>query len=601
MKIRKEWLFLFADAILSIIAYYIAMWLRFDGNISQFYLETLKFNMPIAAASVSLFGVIIGSYRPVLQYFGFADAFRQLLTCLCSMGTFFSFKYLMLWNISGSITIIYFGLVFAFTIGIRLCPRFAHWLLIKKSGNMQRTIIIGAGATGAMVIKRLQESIDDDLIPSIAVDDDGKKVGMRAAGIPIVGTLDEIGSLLKKYKIQVAILAIPSIESDKLTKLHQECIKAKVELKVFRNSIAIQEFIAGNRKVLKPISLEDLLFRESIKLDKDLIFQCLNEKVVLVTGGAGSIGSEICRQVLEHGCKKLIIFDINENGLFEINEELKKRYPRDKYELCLGSIRDVKRLDCVFGIYKPDLVFHAAAHKHVPMMEVNPFEAIKNNVIGSENVFHSCIKYCAEKCVLISTDKAVNPTSVMGATKRAAELLAQCLNGQGCMFTSVRFGNVLGSNGSVIPIFEKQIKVGGPVTVTHRDIERYFITIPEAVSLVMIAATMAEGGEIFVLDMGKPIRIYDLACEMIRLSGYVPEKEIKIEITGLRPGEKMYEEIFFEKEKVRKTEQEKIFVMEHQSINTEEFYSKLSYIKELSYTGTEQKRLKTELMEAIDL
>ncbi len=591
--------FIIGDIVLSIASIYFAVWLRFDGRIRVEYQDLLNLYYLIAACSIVPAGFLFGTYQSVLKYIGFVDAFRQIGAVSASAAVFFVIKYTGLLQVSGSITVIYFGIALMLTTGIRLIPRFRYFLFMRNNDGAKRTLIVGAGTTGAMVIKRLEENGEEGLYPVVAVDDDPAKLKMRVAGVYVAGSLKDIPKVAQQYKVEEAILAIPSIDTEAIIEIYHSCTDYGLKFRIFQSTVDMESYLAGDRKALKQISLEDLLFRDSVRLDKNLIFQCLKGKRILVTGGAGSIGSEICRQALANGCRQLIIYDFNENGLFGINEELKKKHEEDRFQVCLGSIRDKERLQEVFSKYRPQVVFHAAAHKHVPMMEGNPFEAVKNNIIGTENVLQSCREHQVERCILISTDKAVNPSSIMGATKRAAELLVQGLNSPQCRMAAVRFGNVLGSKGSVVPIFKKQIEEGGPITVTHQDMERYFITIPEAVSLIMVAATLAEGGEIFALDMGKPVKIDMLARELIRLSGLEPDKDIKIEYVGIRPGEKMAEEIYWDEEKVIKTVQEKLFVMRSQAIDYEAFAVSLDNVKELALRGQGEEHLKEALMAAI--
>jgi FlaA1/EpsC-like NDP-sugar epimerase len=629
MKIRRVG-FIIGDAVLSALAVYFAVWLRFEGQIAPEYSHLLGAYYLIAICTITPAGFLFGTYQSLPEYMGFVDAFRQIGAVTASAAIFFILKYTGLMQVSGSITVIYFGIALMLTTGVRLIPRFRHWLFMRSNAGAKRTIIIGAGTTGAMVIKRLEENGEEGLYPAAAVDDDPAKLNMRVAGVYVAGSLMDIPKVARQYQAEEAILAIPSIDTEAIVEIYRRCTACGLKFRIFRSAVDMESYLAGDRKALKQISLEDLLFRDSVKLDKNLIFRCLQDKRVLVTGGAGSIGSELCRQALANGCRQLVIYDFNENGLFGINEELKRTYGQggnhggsggpgergrdaannpgesqcgeQRFQACLGSIRDKDRLAEVFAKYRPQVVFHAAAHKHVPMMEGNPLEAIKNNIIGTENVLQSCIDHQAERCILISTDKAVNPTSVMGATKRAAELLVQGLNTPQCRMAAVRFGNVLGSKGSVVPIFKKQIEAGGPITVTHQDMERYFITIPEAVSLILVAATLAEGGEIFALDMGKPVKIDMLARELIRLSGLEPDKDIRIEYVGIRPGEKMAEEIYWDEEKVIRTVQEKLFVMKSQPLDYESFACHLRKVKELTLAGQDGQNgegWKEELMAAI--
>ncbi|MCL1805745.1 MAG: polysaccharide biosynthesis protein [Clostridiales bacterium] len=598
MKHRNQFFFIIIDAALSLVSIFLAVWLRFEGLIPEAYWRQLPVYYPIAAVTVVAAGLAFGTYRSVLQYMGFADAFRQTAAAVSSAAVFLIVKYTRLYPVSGSITVIYFGILLIFTIAVRLIPRFRHWLRTRNHPGARRTMVIGAGDTGAMVIKRLEESMDDSLYPVVAVDDDPAKVHMRVAGVTVAARINQIPRVARKYRVEEAILAIPSLDIAAITDIHHKCASAGIKLRLFRTAVDMESFIAGDERALKQIDIGDLLFRDSIRLDKELIFRCLKGKTVLVTGGAGSIGSEICRQALANGCGKLVIFDLNENGLFLINEELRLLYPGEKYELCLGDLRDEARIEQIFEAHKPQLVFHAAAHKHVPMTELNPFEAVRNNIGGTENLINACLHNRAERFILISTDKAVNPANIMGATKRVAELLVQSMKGSDCKMAAVRFGNVLGSSGSVISTFQRQIERGGPLTLTHPDMERYFITIPEAVSLVMVAGTLAEGGEIFVLEMGKPVKIYDLAREMIRLSGREPDKDIKIEITGIRPGDKLTEEIVLGSEIMEQTIQEKLYVIKGEELDKDRFIKNFFGI-ELAAQGRDPDRLREALMETV--
>jgi FlaA1/EpsC-like NDP-sugar epimerase len=388
-------------------------------------------------------------------------------------------------------------------------------------------------------------------------------------------------------------VAIPSATKDELNDIFRKCLKTNLPMKFLQNFVDMKSYLQEDKTALKNVTIEDLLFRDVVENDMTAVEEFIHDHVVMVTGGAGSIGSELCRQALKYGCKLLIIYDFNENALYEIDEGLNENFAdfdKNRYKLCLGSVRDASRLREIMETYNPYVVFHAAAHKHVPMMEINPFEAIKNNVVGTMNVIESCIQSKVKKFILISTDKAVNPVNVMGASKRIAELIVKNMNGRGTELAAVRFGNVLGSNGSVIPKFKRQIAAGGPVTLTHKDMIRYFMTIPEAVSLVLTAGVFANGGEIFVLDMGRPVKIYDLAVDLIWLSGYEPNKEIQIKETGLRPGEKLYEELFLLDETVDGTSHEKIFILK--SENVKNFDIQLKNIINIATEGHDEELLR---------
>lgn len=450
-----------------------------------------------------------------------------------------------------------------------------------KNLNTKTILIYGKIENYAHLIDRIYKDYSGACKIVAILSNDRSTTGMKTGGIDIVfGGVDELETVLDRYNID-EVVAGSAVEGNELKAVYRICKENKCELKMYSDLVYLTEENFIKNSSLQDVKIEDLLGRREIKLNTTDVRNFLKGKVVFVSGGAGSIGSEICRQVLDMGCKLLIAFDINENGLFELDNELKKVYDSSRFIMKIGSIRDTKRFDYIFSKYSPNIVFHAAAHKHVPMMEGNPGEAIKNNIFGTYNVASKAVEYNVEKFILISTDKAVNPTNIMGASKRVAELEVRALNKMGeTKLAAVRFGNVLGSNGSVIPIFKKQIAAGGPVTVTHPEIERYFMTIPEAVSLVLQAGLMAKGGEVFELDMGKSMKIYDLACEMIRLSGLEPEVDIKIEFTGLRPGEKLFEELNLDTENLMKTESEKIFLCNFAEDNTD-YLEKIEHLKEI--------------------
>lgn len=566
--LHQKWFYVLADGVLAILMVYMSAILRFAGAVYPQYWIHMPSVAVVAAGTLILGGLLCGTYNSLWSYMGFDEMFRQLGAACVSTLVLFIIKLVGAVPISGSMIVIYCILVFLFTTAVRGAARFRRWCDVRweiHTGKSLPAVVVGAGNAGSVVIRRLQDSPMEGFYPVALVDDDPMKIGRRISGIPVAGPVDHIAKVCEKYGAKQIVIAIPTATEDQLNHIHAMCATTKLPVKLFQNVNDIDEYFRGNRKALRDISIEDLLFRDTVKPNMTPVYEFLKEKCVLVTGGVGSIGSEICRQVLEHGCSHLVIFDIHENGLFTINEELKEKYPPTRYSLCVGSVRDQKRLAELMERFHPDIVFHAAAHKHVPMMELNPMEAIKNNVFGTKYVLEACAAYGVKRFILISTDKAVNPTNIMGATKRMAELLVQSMNGQGgCEMVAVRFGNVLGSNGSVVPTFRKQIEAGGPVTVTDKEMRRYFMTIPEAVSLVLSAGTLAMGGEIFVLDMGKPIKIYDLACSMIRLAGYEPEKDIPIKIIGLRPGEKLFEEIALDGESVDATSHEQIFVLRGQ-------------------------------------
>ncbi len=453
-------------------------------------------------------------------------------------------------------------------------------LFLSDKLKSKRTLIIGAGSLGLSLIRNIHNSSHLDYNVVGIIDDDPDKYGMRIYGVCVLGNRNDIIRICDERRIDEIIFAINSVDSLQRTEILDICSQSGRKVKILP---ATEEVLNSFDKInrIREINLDDLLERAPITLDNNLIKLDIADKVIFVTGGGGSIGSELCRQILKYSPERLVIFDIYENTTYELQNELRERYPDSQIDVLIGSVRDKKRLEEVFEKYRPDIVFHAAAHKHVPLMEDSPAEAIKNNVFGTYNTAKCAEKYGVRKFIMISTDKAVNPTNVMGATKRMCEMIIQTLQKNGkTEFVAVRFGNVLGSHGSVIPLFKKQIAEGGPVTVTHPEITRFFMTIPEATQLVLQAASYAAGGEVFVLDMGKPVKIYDLARKMINISGLVPDKDIEIKFTGLRPGEKLYEELLLSEEGIRKTTHSKIFVGKPTDMTIEDLEHKLEMLEE---------------------
>lgn len=451
-------------------------------------------------------------------------------------------------------------------------------------GAPVRTLVIGAGEAGAALVKELKGSrFLNREIPCI-IDDTPHKKGTYLMGIPIVGGREYIKDSVEKYNIDEIILAIPSMTNRQKREMLEICKECKCRVSVLPGTY---ELVKGEVTVsqLRKVDINDLLGREPVTADLEIVMQYVKGKVVLVTGGGGSIGSELCRQIADYGAKQLIILDIYENNAYDIQLELRKTHPELDLVTLIGSVRNTHRVEEIFRDYRPQIVYHAAAHKHVPLMEDSPNEAIKNNVFGTYNVAKFAEQYHTDKFILISTDKAVNPTNIMGASKRLCEMVIQSFarESRHTQFAAVRFGNVLGSNGSVIPIFRKQIEEGGPVTVTHPNIIRFFMTIPEAVSLVLQAGAYAKDGEIFVLDMGEPVKIADLAANMIKLSGLQPDIDIEIKYTGLRPGEKLYEELLMNEEGLQKTDNELIFVGKPIDFDEEKFFDELAALKEEAY------------------
>ena len=451
-------------------------------------------------------------------------------------------------------------LVLGYRILYRVYRRSLLYAPYKYAKDQERVMIVGAGSAGTMIINEMLSRRNLKLNPIVLVDDDDYKQGKRISGVKVEGKIKDIVSLSNEKEIDTILIAIPSISNESKRKRIEVCKKTNCKIKIIPG---IYEIISGKATVskIKDVELEDLLGRDQIVLDDKGITDYINNKVVLVTGAGGSIGSELCRQIAKYGPKKLVMLDIYENSIYDIQNELRADFKNLNIQVLIGSVREKDRLEEIFNMNKIEVVFHAAAHKHVPLMEESPKEAIKNNVFGTLNLVQVAEAHKVKRFVLISTDKAVNPTNIMGATKRLCEMIIQAYNSVSeTEFVAVRFGNVLGSNGSVIPLFKKQIASGGPITVTHKNITRYFMLIPEAAQLVLQAGAFAKGGEIFVLDMGEPVKIYDLAEELIKLSGFEPHEDIKIKVTGLRPGEKLYEELLMSEEGLTNTSHSKIYI-----------------------------------------
>lgn len=474
----------------------------------------------------------------------------------------------------------YYLLTFGLMTIAFLCTRFAKMVIKQLKSNQRkatiinRIMVVGAGSAATILIKELKSAGTGSEIVC-AIDDNKNKKNKYILGVPIVGGRDEISKNIEKYNVDEIVIAIPSANVETTKEIIRLCQETKKPVKILPP--VAKSLTTSLSKNIRPVNYEDLLGRDPIKVNQEGIHDFIGDKTVLVTGGGGSIGSELCRQIIQYNPKKLLIFDIYENNAYEIQMELERKYPDADISTLIGSIRDYDRMEAVFDKYRPNIVYHAAAHKHVPLMEKSPNEAIKNNCLGTLNAAKLADKYKVDNFVLISTDKAVRPTNIMGATKRICEMIVQSYArmSEHTRFAAVRFGNVLGSNGSVIPLFLRQIEAGGPVTVTHKDITRFFMTIPEAVSLVLQASLFAKGGEIFVLDMGKPVRIYELAENLIRLRGLTPNKDIMIEVVGLRPGEKLYEELLMDEEGLDKTANKMIYIGKPIKIDEETFFNKL--------------------------
>ena len=472
-------------------------------------------------------------------------------------------------------------------IGVRIVIRFFMNRIIQEKehgdGKKYNVLIIGAGYAGRDIIKSIKQTMSEKYNIIGIIDDNKSKLNCSINGVEVIGNRNQIIDICKNKNIDEIFFAISKIDKKKKKEILEICQETGKKIRILPTT----EDIIRNKNMyqnLRDVDIEDILGRDPVKLDNKKIGTLIEGKTILITGAGGSIGSELCRQIIKYNPSKMVLFDIYENNLYDIEVELKSIYKHIEIDAIVGSVRDLNKLEDVFKKYNPYLVFHAAAHKHVPLMENSPLEAIKNNVFGTYNTVNCADEYNVEKFILISTDKAVNPTNIMGATKRVCEIIVQAKNKiSKTEYAAVRFGNVLGSNGSVIPLFKKQITKGGPVTVTHKDITRFFMTIPEAVQLILQAVTYAKGGEIFVLDMGEPVKIYDLAIKMIKLLGYEPNVDIPIQITGLRPGEKLYEEILMSEEGLTATKHEKIFVAKPMCIEMEELQKKLNTLEQLQY------------------
>ena len=564
-KSRMILLFI-VDVITIIVNSYLALIVRYkmDGNtVPVEDLASVNTYLLINIVTTMIIFLLLNLYNRVWSY---ASLYEALLVCAAAIlsTAFQAFGMSLLYlTVPRSFHLFYFFFLTMTTLITRFSYRILHALQRGISKNTNRpinTMVIGAGEAGNIIITEMKTSKHLNRNVVCVIDDNPSKTGKYIRGVRIVGDRTKIKEAAKKYDVDEIMLAIPSADNKDTRDILRICNETTCKLKVLPG---VYQLINDEVSVskLREVSIEDLLGRDTVKIDIDSIAGYVRGKSVLVTGGGGSIGSELCRQIAAHNPRMLIIFDIYENNAYDIQQELKKKYPKLRLEVLIGSVRNTKRIESVMDLYRPDVVYHAAAHKHVPLMEDSPNEAIKNNVFGTYKTARAADKYGVKKFVLISTDKAVNPTNIMGASKRLCEMIIQTFSRYSkTEFVAVRFGNVLGSNGSVIPLFKKQMAAGGPVTVTHPDIIRFFMTIPEAVSLVMQAGALAHGGEIFVLDMGEPVKIADLAKNLIRLSGYTLGVDMNIEYTGLRPGEKLYEEILTKEEGLQKTANNLIYV-----------------------------------------
>ena len=617
---------MFYDALALGLSYLIALWLRFDLRYSMIerpYMEAWAAFLPFYVLfSLAVFWHL-KLYKSIWRFASYSELLRvSLATVICSV---FHIIGITLFFRRMPISYYFIGAMLQYfaVLGIRFSYRFILLIRgVRAKGIQSRIMIIGAGSAGQMLIRDIQRAREINGEVVCIIDDNQNKWGRLIDNIPVVGGRESILEAVDKFSVDQIFLAIPSATVAQRRDILQICNETNCELK---NLPGMYQLVTGQvtASAMRKVSVEDLLGRDPISVDLQEVFQFIHGKTVLVTGGGGSIGSELCRQIAAHSPKELIIFDVYENNAYSIQLELKDRFPNLKLTVLIGSVRDSRRMFQIFKEYRPEIVYHAAAHKHVPLMEDSPCESIKNNALGTYKTAYAAMVNGCKRFVLISTDKAVNPANIMGASKRLCEMIIQAFDskikagraqdipqlfthkgmenadkdGTGAVFqdihtefVAVRFGNVLGSNGSVIPIFKKQIEKGGPVTVTHPDIIRYFMTIPEAVGLVLEAGTFAKGGEIFVLDMGSPVKIDTLARNLIRLSGFKPDIDIKIEYSGLRPGEKLYEEKLMAEEGLEKTSNERIHIGKPLSFDIDAFLGKVDDLMEAAYKNKDDIR-----------
>lgn len=579
---------LIMDTMSIVIATFAAIYIRFDfqfNAIPKEYMAKFEYILPFNIGFTILFFVIWKLYKSVWRYASATEMLNIVFATCCASVAQFVLCQLTNQKMPRSYYIIYLFLLFAMTCGIRFSYRILRIINMKRTEIAQKktgnnVMLIGGGAATNAILKEAESSQFVSMNIKCIIDDNPGCHGKFLRGVPIVGGREKIADAVGQYSIDEIIFAIPSASNKVRKEILDICKETGCKL---RTLPGIYQLINGDVSVskLKEVEIEDLLGRDPIQINTEEVLNSVHNKVILVTGGGGSIGSELCRQIAAHHPKQLIILDIYENSVYEIQQELLRKYPELNQVVLIASVRNTARIEKIFETYRPDIVYHAAAHKHVPLMETSPNEAIKNNVFGTYKTAQAAAKYGVKKFVLISTDKAVNPTNIMGASKRICEMVIQMMNHTtDTNFVAVRFGNVLGSNGSVIPLFKQQIAAGGPVTVTDPNIIRYFMTIPEAVSLVLQAGAYARGGEIFVLNMGEPVKILDLATNLIKLSGYKPGEDIEIKFTGLRPGEKMYEELLMNEEGLKETANKMIFIGKPIEFDEEEFRRQLDLLEQ---------------------
>ncbi len=587
----RDLILIVLDCFCIVFAYYLGTALLTDSilSFSEYYSSRLMTSIICYTIIYEIIFHITKRHKNIIRYEEGRDYIFYIVICLLTAGVIAIIKGIFHINVATIRMNILAGLIISvMMVAYRIVMRYIlindivnRGIITKSSENKKRLLLIGAGDAAHEMIKTINTNFKEDYEIIGIIDDNLKRLNFTVSGVRIIGNRNDILRVCKENKVDLIFFSIARIDNQNKKQILNICQQTQAKVRVLPG---IREIIK-NKDIfssLRDVQIEDILGREPVKLDNSNIASLIKGHTILVTGGGGSIGSELCRQIMGYHPEKLVILDIYENNLYDIEMELKANYPAGKVEAVIASVRDEKRLEEVFAKYEPYLVFHAAAHKHVPLMENSPIEAIKNNVFGTYHVIEVCDKFKVKKCILISTDKAVNPTNIMGATKRMCEMMVQAKNKVSqTEYAAVRFGNVLGSNGSVVPLFKKQIEKGGPLTVTHKEITRFFMTISEAVALVLQAMTYAKGGEIFVLDMGEPVKIYDLAESLIKLAGLVPNKDIKIEITGLRPGEKLYEEILMNEEGLEKTSHDKIHVAEPMNVTMKDIENKLSKLMQL--------------------
>ena len=576
-KVMKRFILMAADVMIVVVSVILSVALT--GGDLELCIREWWFLLASVIFAVVI-NYVFGLYRRIWRYAGATDVIRLFGASVAQIAVFglvtiISDNYKINWFIVCSL--VYVIALAGSRFSIKMLEFFeSSGKTFSHKNTLPRVMVIGAGSAGSLMINEMRNSDKISLLPVCVLDDDAKKIGREINGVKVVGKIKDVQKYAKEYNIDQILIALPSAERKKIRDIIVECQKTKCKI---QSLPGLYQMMTGKVSVsdVKDVEVSDLLGREQVQVNLDDIMGYIENRVILVTGGGGSIGSELCRQIASHNPEKLIIVDIYENNAYEIQQELLRKYPELNLITRIASVRDKVKVDALFSEFKPEIVFHAAAHKHVPLMEDSPNEAVKNNIGGTYNVADAAGRFGAEKFILISTDKAVNPTNIMGATKRICEMIVQTMDkAYATNFVAVRFGNVLGSNGSVIPLFTKQIAEGGPITLTHKDIVRYFMTIPEAVSLVLQAGAYAKGGEIFVLDMGEPVKIYDLAVNMIRLSGLEPYQDIDIKITGLRPGEKLFEERLMAEEGLQTTENKMISIGKPIHFDDTDFFNKIT-------------------------